>query len=472
MTTTPPSAPKTSADTSAESRIHVPLPRPGRFAGQALRATGSSSEGVSKAVVPVREAPSSSTAGAARRFSAVPDAIQNDPDLLSDMRALPSNYSFEIPKTVHRLRQANASCVALQMPEGLLLYATTISDILMRHSPVRSAVILADVTYGACCVDDISARAQGCDFLVHYGHSCLIPVTSTTIPTLYVFVHISFDPSHLQRTLLNNFGPAQKIALVATIQFVATAHAVRDALKSHFPLLSVPQKRPLSPGELLGCTSPVIADADVLIYIGDGRFHLESAMIANPKLPAFRYDPYSKRLTEERYATTEMQDIRKKAISISSRAQAFGIILGTLGRQGSPKILQRLVAAFNECRKSYFVVLLSEVTPSKLELLQRSGVQAWVQIACPRLSIDWGHKLSAIPVLNPYECLVALGKVQWRDVYPMDYYAKDGGEWSNYYKPDRTERSRRSTKPKHVDSTNVSETVTGGTNNKTAASVT
>ena len=35
---------------------------------------------------------------------------------------------------------------------------------------------MADVTYGACCVDDFSARALGCDLMVHYGHSCLVPV--------------------------------------------------------------------------------------------------------------------------------------------------------------------------------------------------------------------------------------------------------------------------------------------------------
>ena len=34
-------------------------------------------------------------------------------------------------------------------------------------------VIMGDVTYGACCVDDFTARALGCDFMVHYAHSCL-----------------------------------------------------------------------------------------------------------------------------------------------------------------------------------------------------------------------------------------------------------------------------------------------------------
>ena len=34
-------------------------------------------------------------------------------------------------------------------------------------------LIMGDVTYGACCVDDYTARAVGCDMMIHYGHSCL-----------------------------------------------------------------------------------------------------------------------------------------------------------------------------------------------------------------------------------------------------------------------------------------------------------
>lgn len=56
--------------------------------------------------------------------------------------------------------------------------------------------ILGDVTYGACCVDDFSARALKADLLVHYGHSCLVPVDVTTIPCLYIFVDIKIDVQH------------------------------------------------------------------------------------------------------------------------------------------------------------------------------------------------------------------------------------------------------------------------------------
>lgn len=58
---------------------------------------------------------------------------------------------------------------------------------------------------GACCVDDYSARALGCDFLVHYGHSCLVPVDVTAMPCMYVFVDIAVDLEHFIETVRINF---------------------------------------------------------------------------------------------------------------------------------------------------------------------------------------------------------------------------------------------------------------------------
>jgi len=38
------------------------------------------------------------------------------------------------------------------------------------------------------------------------------------------------------------------------------------------------------------------------------------------------------------------------------------------------------------------VVLISEISPARVELFEDS-VDAWVQIACPRLSVEWGRGL-------------------------------------------------------------------------------
>lgn len=60
----------------------------------------------------------------------VPDKVLHDKALNAAISALPANYNFEIHKTVWRIKQAGAKTVALQFPEGLLLYACTIADIL------------------------------------------------------------------------------------------------------------------------------------------------------------------------------------------------------------------------------------------------------------------------------------------------------------------------------------------------------
>uniref|UniRef100_A0A8B9C0U8 2-(3-amino-3-carboxypropyl)histidine synthase subunit 1 n=1 Tax=Anser brachyrhynchus TaxID=132585 RepID=A0A8B9C0U8_9AVES len=375
-----------------------------------------------------RPAAAAGRAAARRAATQVPEELLSDPELREAAGALPANYNFEIPKTVWRIRQAGAKKVALQMPEGLLMFACTIADIIERFTEAE-AVVMGDVTYGACCVDDYTARALGADFLVHYGHSCLIPIDATQgLKMLYVFVDIKIDTSHFLETLRFNFAPGASLALVSTIQFVSAVQAAAQELRPQYRVC-VPQCKPLSPGEILGCTSPRLAqDTDAIVYLGDGRFHLESIMIANPGIPAYRYDPYSKVFSQEHYAHERMRSARQDAIRTAARARCWGLILGTLGRQGSPRILQHLESRLRALGRPFVRVLLSEIFPSKLQLFP--GVDAWVQIACPRLSIDWGEAFSK-PLLTPYEAAVALGDIEWQPTYPMDFYASQSlGPWT------------------------------------------
>ncbi|KAI9768601.1 MAG: Diphthamide biosynthesis protein 1 [Geoglossum simile] len=380
----------------------------------------------------------------ARTLNQVPSSILDDPDINAAISLLPSNYSFEIPKTIHRIQTLSAKKVALQFPEGLLLFATTISDILTRFCPGTETLIMGDVTYGACCIDDFTARALGCDLLVHYAHSCLVPVDVTRIKTLYVFVDIAVDSAHLIATVERNFSREKKIAIVGTIQFNATVHGIKPILEGMGYKIFVPQISPLSKGEILGCTSPRLNtitatlggqastdDVDILLYLGDGRFHLESVMIHNPSLPAYRYDPYSRTLTHETYAHSTMHSLRSSAIALSRTAKSWGLILGTLGRQGNPATLTLIEQSLRRRNIPYLTILLSEIFPGKLAQMSED-VEAWVQVACPRLSIDWGYAFER-PLLSPYEALVALGEKRgWNleeggdGVYPMDYYAKEG----------------------------------------------
>ncbi|XP_060076966.1 2-(3-amino-3-carboxypropyl)histidine synthase subunit 1-like [Ylistrum balloti] len=151
----------------------------------------------------------------------IPDDILNNVKLQEAVKQLPNNYNFEIFKTVWRIRTTKAKRVALQFPEGLLLFACTIADIIEEFTEADS-LIMGDVTYGACCVDDFTARALGADLMIHYGHSCLVPIDKTEgIQMLYVFVDIKIDTAHFLETIHHNFSPGSHLAFVSTIQFVA-----------------------------------------------------------------------------------------------------------------------------------------------------------------------------------------------------------------------------------------------------------
>lgn len=171
-----------------------------------------------------------------------------------------------------------------------------------------------------------------------------------------------------------------------------------------------------------------------------------------------RYDPYGRKLTIETYDQEGMRTSRCKAIQIAAAAKHWGVVLGTLGRQGNPRTMQLLQGILQERGVAVTTVLLSEVSPQKLAAI--GHIEAWVQIACPRLSIDWGEGFTK-PTLTPYEAMIALGLVPgwWEESsdipvganqggvasYPMDYYAKEGGVWSSSYHKGPARGSRRVT---------------------------
>lgn len=87
------------------------------------------------------------------------------------------------------------------------------------------------------------------------------------------------------------------------------------------------------------------------------------------------------------------------------------------------------------------VLLVSEIFPSQLAMFA-DFVDCWVEIACPRLALDWGTSFKK-PLLNPYEFYVLMEKTPYLDAYPMDYYSDNGKEWTSFFhrqKPKKTER--------------------------------
>lgn len=96
------------------------------------------------------------------------------------------------------------------------MFASRISDIL-EHFTQSDIMIIADENYGACCIEDVGAFLYDADFIIHYGHSCLVPIPDLKIKAMYVFVDIMFDVDHLFRTLQFNFEKSKPLYLMGVI---------------------------------------------------------------------------------------------------------------------------------------------------------------------------------------------------------------------------------------------------------------
>lgn len=428
-----------------------------------------------------------------------PSCFESHQNLNKYISLLPKNYLFELPKTINNILKLKAKKVALQFPDGLLKYSNIICDAL-RNSTGVEVIILGDVVYGACCVNDIIAEELGCDLLIHYGHSCLLPINSCRIKCIYVFVGILFDTSHCLKMIqkvaeecYNNDSLQSKvvdhsddtcntidltmpfennkythikkdydqhckdcsennvkidelttneskktddnkfisdelisdyvlsdyissnIAILGTIQFNSAVASINNKLN-----IKSAQIKPLSPGETLGCTSPRL-NKKICIYISDGRFHLESLMIQNPTLKYYKYCPFSKKMSREFYDFSKMIQERREEKHRAFRGKNFGVILGTLGRQGNPKIFNNIVKKLKDYK--VYKIMLKEINTNLNS--DFSFIDAFVQVGCPRLSIDWGKGFGK-PLLNPYEIFNDLNE------YEMDYYSREkNNEWNN-----------------------------------------
>jgi diphthamide biosynthesis protein 2 len=80
---------------------------------------------------------------------------------------------FDIPDTVAFINRLGAKRVALQFPDELIPHSIPITEALKDNTQGVRFSILADTSYGSCCVDEIAAQHDNADLVIHYGMACL-----------------------------------------------------------------------------------------------------------------------------------------------------------------------------------------------------------------------------------------------------------------------------------------------------------
>jgi len=119
-----------------------------------------------------------------------------------------------------------------------------------------------------------------------------------------------------------------QINLILSNQWCNILKNIKFELNSKICYVSIYQNKPLSPGEILGCTCLKFDHFSNLVFIGDGRFHLEATIIANSLCNFFQYDPFSQYFTFVEYNIIEFLKEKEKLLikSIFERTNIAVII--------------------------------------------------------------------------------------------------------------------------------------------------
>ncbi|KAI8890934.1 diphthamide biosynthesis protein 2, partial [Backusella circina FSU 941] len=111
------------------------------------------------------------------------DVIERQIDVKSEKHSN-IEHLYELERTTQRILDNKYERIALQFPDEFLADSAAVAKELEKRTG-KNIFILADTSYGSCCVDEVAAEHVSADVIVHYGRSCLSP--TSRIPVLYVF---------------------------------------------------------------------------------------------------------------------------------------------------------------------------------------------------------------------------------------------------------------------------------------------
>lgn len=313
-----------------------------------------------------------------------------------------------------RLEQLGSRKVLLQAPDGL---KRAMLDLAARlTSAGRGVVLSAGSCHGGCDIAFDEARTVGADAIIHMGHTRMVREHPT--PTIYLECRYT-DPSPLLSALeealplVKNCG---RIGLGVTLQWLNFTKRVQDFLRERGLTVAAGSFGGMVKNrcQVLGCEYSALGrireSVDCLLIIGSVFHGLGAALSMNLRTVAV--EPLSRTVEEMGKLREKVLRQRYASITRFREAQRVGVLVGTKPGQRRPRIANRATSLLRRQGRAAFQVTVDEVTEPALADL---GFDAYINTACPRISVEDGPRLSA-PLLLPSELLVSAGFLQWEDL--------------------------------------------------------
>ena len=319
-------------------------------------------------------------------------------------------FDFEEERIKQEITRLSAKRVLLQMPEGLKPEGPRLAKMVERTGALP--IISADPCYGACDLATCEGESLGIDLIVHFGHAKL--GKHEQIPTVYVEARATVTVAEILEKSLPLLDKYGKIGLATTVQHVQILDEARETLvRAGKTVVIGDAGRVTYSGQVLGCdysnVKSVANDVDAFLFVGGGRFHALGIAL-NTSKPTVVADPYQNRVYSINEEAQKVLKQRYACIEEAGHASTFGVLIGLkLGQKHFEEAL-RIKETLEKKGKTVFLFAVKEISPEAL--MEFPSVDAYVNTACPRISIETPAKFLK-PVLTVNEFMVVAGETSW-----------------------------------------------------------
>lgn len=302
------------------------------------------------------------------------------------------------------IRGDGPASVALNGPEGMLPQVQRAASSISDEFGIP-AYVLGDATWGACDLNMAGARTLAADILFNIGHTVNTERLGRGVYMINAYDDVRFDAVAARAA---SMLAGRTVSLLTDSQHLDQVGAVRAALEAGGAAVLVGSgKGQLNDGQVFGCEFYPALDAagqgagnsagnsgdsgdrpgtaDCNAFMGQSTFHAAGVALATG-LPTYVLDPY---FNEVRDVTEFAAGLRKKAtlaVYKAAEAESFGVIVGLRDGQMSKTAGLRVKKELEAAGKRVQLIALTDITSDALRRF--SGIGAFVQTACPRISTD------------------------------------------------------------------------------------
>ncbi|KAG8215726.1 putative diphthamide synthesis protein-domain-containing protein [Butyriboletus roseoflavus] len=353
------------------------------------------------------------------------------------------NEFYEVERTAEIILKGDYKRVALQFPDELLRDAVSVYRLLKRIvGNGHDVYVLADTSYGNCCVDEVAAQHVDADLMVHYGHACMSK--TSRLPVVYIFGRKPIDVEDCVQELsklLTSVPDAGEMTTKSVLvrHDVGYAYRVAEVVgqlrdKTGLSILyhevptwvePAPALPPLTPDNEAKTSTSSDSDSrndeapTSIIYIGEESLTLTNLLMTHSSSRVYSYNPITKSSRVESERTNRLLMRRFTAVQKARDADVFGILVGTLGVASYLPLISHLRKILAKAQKKSYTISVGKLNPAKLGNFME--IECFVLAACPENSVIESKEFYR-PIVTPYELEVALqAEGTWSGRYVLDF---------------------------------------------------